>query len=126
VTIPGPPALAAADAGGGLGERERFRQAVVGAMARPSPQSSTLEGALSMINRGRSSLATRGAAHLVVEPGLVAVEPHNVVGGERGQLEGLNAVEGKVDRDPLPPQADSDRLGELGAVFDEEHAHRCQ
>ena len=28
---PGPPALAAADAGGELGERERFRQAVLGA-----------------------------------------------------------------------------------------------
>jgi hypothetical protein len=96
-------------------------------MARQSTRSSTLEGALSMISRGRASVATRGAAHLVaVEPWLVAVEPHKVIGGERGQLEGLNAIEGKVDRDPLPPQADGDPLGELGVVFDEEHAHRCQ
>jgi hypothetical protein len=61
-------------------------------MARRSTRSSTWEGALSRITRGRASVATRGAAHLVaVEPGLVAVQPHNVVGGERGQLEGLIA-----------------------------------
>jgi hypothetical protein len=96
-------------------------------MARRSTRSSTLEGALSMITRGRASVATRVVAHLVaVEPGLVALQPHNVVGGECGQLEGLNAIEGKVDRDPLPPQADTDPLGELGVVFDEDHAHRCQ
>jgi hypothetical protein len=58
-----------------------------------------------------------------VDDGQVAVEHEDVVVVHREPLQRGVAVVRHVDSHRLPPQADSDRVGEQPFVLDDEHPH---
>jgi hypothetical protein len=58
-----------------------------------------------------------------VHPWQVAVEDHDVVGGDGQPVERVGPVEGDVDRHPLPPEPHTDGAGEHRVVLDDEHSH---
>jgi len=113
------------DAGGQLGEREWFREVVVGPQSEPGDPLGDCGGGGEHQDPGVDAGVHEGRADLVAgDDRQVAVQHHDVVVVDRQPLERGVAVVGHVHGHRLSAQPLGDGVGQQPFVLDNQDAHR--